>query len=56
MVSDKRVLELTKNNLKVSADNGTSHVGYTEEQQKAIREFAKTLLEDIESYENGYED
>lgn len=53
-VSAERVLELLKATLKVSASEGTAHCGYSEIQEKAIREFAISTLEDIESYENGY--
>ncbi len=56
MVAAERVLELIKVNLKFSSSEDTSHFGYSDVEEKAIREFAKTLLEDIESYENGYED
>lgn len=56
MVSAERVLELLKANLKISASVDTAHAGYSEIEEKAIREFAETVLADIEAYENGYED
>jgi excisionase family DNA binding protein len=56
MVTAERVLELIKAHLKVSAGEGTAHLGYTKEENSVIREFAQTVLEDLESYENGYED
>jgi hypothetical protein len=56
LVNAERVLELIKTHLKVFADEGTAHFGYTRDENIVIREFAQTVLEDIESYENGYED
>ncbi len=56
MATAERVLELLKANLKISASKDTSHFGYSKVEEKAIREFAETVLADIESYENGYED
>lgn len=56
MVNSLRVLELIRANLTMSADEGTAHFGYTDDEANVIREFAECLLADIKSYENGYED